>query len=165
MPNPVSGVCEQRVDMILPGLAPCVLTKTPIHVRGSFALKDELMFLTGQGWYRYEKAKFLSATFDFRVRLAAKRHARLQREAIADLPDRLDGLWRDTGFTPREKRRIVCLLWAEVNVDQPDTRKAADVITSWIRRRLAAGSTDAYTAPELAACGESGRRPFAPYDP
>jgi hypothetical protein len=162
--SPMVEVCQQRVDMILPGMAPCVLTATPIAIRGSFALVDELMNLTGRGWYRYEKAKFLSATFDFRVRLAAERHAKLLRETIADLPDRLDALWRDIGFTPRERRRIMCLLWAEVDVDKPEARKAADVITSWIRRRLPSGSTDAYTAPELAACGESGRRPFTPYD-
>jgi hypothetical protein len=162
--SPMVEVCEQRVDMILPGLGPCVLTKTPIHIRGSFAQLEDLMNLTGHGWYRYEKAKFLAVTFDFRVRLAAKHQAKLLSEAIADLPNRLDGLWRDAGFGPREKRRIVCLLWTEVNVDQPGARQAADTITSWIRRRLPAGSTDAYTAPELAACGESGRRPFAPYD-
>ena len=162
--SPMVEVCEQRVDMILLGLAPCVLTKTPIHIRGSFAQLEDLMNLTGHGWYRYEKAKFLSVTFDFRVRLAAKHHEKLLRETIADLPNRLDALWRDAGFAPREKRRIVCLLWAEVNVDQPDARKAADVITSWIRRRLPSGSADAYSAPELASCGESGRRPFAPYD-
>jgi hypothetical protein len=162
--SPMVDVCEERVDMMLPGLASCIGTKTPIRIRGTFAHKDELMFLTGRGWYRHEKAKFLSATFDFRVRLAAKSRTTLLREAVADLPDRLDALWDDAGFTPRERRRIVCLLWAEVNVDQPDTRKAADVITSWIRRRLPAGSTDAYSAPELAACAASGNRPFAPYD-
>jgi hypothetical protein len=163
--SPMVEVCQQRVDMLLPGLAPCILTLTPIHIRGSFALTDELLNLTGNGWYKYEKAKFLSATFDFRVGLAAQRHLKLLREAIADLPDRLDSLWRDAAFTPREKRRIMCLLWAEVNVGDGDSRKAADVIVSWIRRRLPAGTAAAYSAPELAACAEHGKRQFTPYDP
>ena len=162
--SPMVEVCQQRVDMILPGLAPCILTATPIPVRGSFALTDELMYLTGQGWYRYEKAKFLSATFDFRVRLAAKRHAKLLREAMADLPERLDALWRDAGFTPREKRRIMCLLWAEVNVDQPAARKAADVITSWIRRRLPPAARTPTARPSSRPARRAGKRPFAPYD-
>jgi len=163
--SPMLEVCQQRVDMILPGLAPCIMTATPISIRGSFALVDELLNFGGQGWYRYEKAKFLSATFDFRVELAAKRHAKLLREAIADLPNRLDSLWRDAAFSPREKRRIMCLLWAEVNVADGPSRKAADVMLSWIRRRLPAGTAAAYSASELAACADHGRRPFAPYDP
>jgi hypothetical protein len=163
--SPMLEVCQQRVDMLLPGLAPCILTLTPVAVIGSFDLTDELMNMTGQGWYKYEKAKFLSATFEFRVQLAARRHAKLLREAIADLPDRLDSLWRDATFTPREKRRIMCLLWAEVNVADGDSSKAADVMVSWIRRRLPVGTAAAYSAPELAACAAEGRRPFSPYDP
>ena len=163
--SPMLEVCQQRVDMLLPGLAPCVMTATPISITGSFDLTDELMNLTGQGWYKYEKAKFLSATFEFRVQLAAQRHAKLLREAIADLPDRLDSLWRDDGYTPRERRRIMCLLWAEVNVADGPSRKAADVMMSWIRRRLPAGTTAAYSPSELAACAEHGGRPFTPYDP
>ena len=162
--SPMLEVCQQRVDMILPGLAPCIMTATPITIRGSFALVDELLNYGGQSWYRYEKAKFLSATFDFRVRLAAQRHVKLLREALADLPDRLDSLWRDAAFTPREKRRIMCLLWAEVNVADGDSRKAAEVIVSWIRRRLPAGTAAGYSEPELAACTEHGKRPFTPYD-
>lgn len=163
--SPMLEVCQQRVDMLLPGLAPCVMTATPVSITGSFDLTDELMNLTGQGWYKYEKAKFLSATFEFRVQLAAQRHAKLLREAIADLPDRLDSLWRDAGYTPRERRRIMCLLWAEVNVADGPSRKAADVMVSWIKRRLPSGTADAYSASELAACAQHGGRPFSPYDP
>src|SRR5262245_6034171 len=53
--SPMLEVCQQRVDMLLPGLAPCVLTATPISITGSFDLTDELMNLTGNGWYKYEK--------------------------------------------------------------------------------------------------------------
>jgi hypothetical protein len=162
--SPMVEVCEHPVDMMLPGVAPCIATKTLIRVRGSFRFVDDLLFMTGSGWVRYDKAKFLSATFDFRMALAVQHRAKMLREALADLPDRLDGVWRDPGFAPREKRRIICLLWEEVDVGRDDTRKAADVITGWVRRKLPAGSSDAYSASELEACSASGRRPFAPYD-
>jgi hypothetical protein len=163
--SPMLEVCQQRVDMRLPGLGPCIMVATPISIRGSFDLQDELLRAVGQGWYKYEKAKFLSATFDFRVRLAAARHARLLREAIADIPARLDGLWRDVSFTPRERRRILCLLWAEVAVEDPASRPAAEAMERWIRHKLPAGSAEEFTAFERAACADDSRRPFNPYDP
>ena len=163
--SPMLEVCQQRVDMLLPGLAPCIMTMTPISIRGSFDLQDELLRSVGQGWYKYEKAKFLSATFDFRLRLAAARHAKLLREAIADIPDRLDGLWRDVSFTPRERRRIMCLLWAEVAVEDPASRRAAEVMERWIRHKLPDGSAEGFSVSERAACAADSRRPFNPYDP
>lgn len=163
--SPMLEVCQQRVDMILPGLGPCIMAATPISIRGRFDLQDELLRAVGQGWYKYEKAKFLSATFDFRVRLAAARHAKLLREAIADIPDRLDGLWRDVSFAPRERRRIMCLLWAEVAVEDPASRRAAEAMERWIRHKLPEGSAEEFTASERAACADDSRRPFNPYDP
>jgi hypothetical protein len=163
--SPMLEVCQQRVDMILPGLAPCVMTYTPIYIRGRFDLQDELLYAVGQGWYKYEKAKFLSATFEFRVKLAAARHAKLLREAIADIPARLDGLWRDPSYSPRERRRIMCLLWAEVHVADPESRRAAEAMERWIRVKLPEGSAEGFSAAERAACTESSRRPFDPYDP
>jgi hypothetical protein len=163
--SPLLEVCTQPVDMRLSGLAPCILALTPISITGTFDLTDEMMRAAGQGWHKYEKAKFLSATFEFRVRLAAARQAKLLREALADIPDRLDGLWRDPTFTPRERRRIMCLLWAEVDVQDAASRQAAEVMVRWIRQKLPEGSTDGFTASELAACTELGGRPFNPYDP
>ena len=66
---------------------------------------------------------------------------------------------------PREKRRIICLLWAEVNLREHGAGKASEVIESWIRRRLPEGSADAYSAAERAACSADGKRPFEPYRP
>lgn len=146
-------------SMSLPPMGPMFT-----YVSGSFDLTDELMRATGQGWYRYEKAKFLSATFEFRVKLAMERHRKLLREAIAGLPERLDVLWVDTAYTPREKRRILCLLWSEVDVGDPHHRAAADVIVGWIRRRLPAGTPVAYSAGEQARCAAEANRPFAVYD-
>jgi hypothetical protein len=161
--SPMLEVCQQRVDMLLPAIAPCILTATPVAISVNFDLQDELLRAVGQGWYKYEKAKFLSSTFEFRVGLAAARHAKLMREAIADIPARLDGLWRDPTFTPRERRRIMCLLWAEVNVKDADSRRAAEAMERWIRVKLPEGSADGFTAAEQASCAESSRRVFSPY--
>jgi hypothetical protein len=162
---PMAEVCQQRVDALLPGLAPCLLVETPISFALTVDFTDEVMRLTGNGWYRYEKAKFLSATFDLRARFAAERQARRLRDEIAELPSRLDTLWRDGAFTEREKRRIICLLWAEVQVEDHDASRAAGTVISWIKRRLPPGSAAAYSASEIAACAADGRRPFSPYDP
>jgi hypothetical protein len=135
-----------------------------VSVSGTFDLTDELMRAAGQTTYRYEKAKFLSATFEFRVKLAAEQHRKLLREAIAGLPERLDALWGDAAYTPREKRRILCMLWAELEVVDPDHRLAADAIVGWVRRRLPAGTPLAYSAAEQARCTAEANRPFAIYD-
>ena len=58
----------------------------------------------------------------------------------------------------------MCLLWEEVDVADGPSRRAADVMVSWIRRRLPAGTADAYSTSELAACTQHGGRPFTPYD-
>ena len=162
--SPMLEVCQQRVDMLLPSLPPCILTATPVAISVNFDLQDELLRAVGQGWYKYEKAKFLSSTFEFRAQLAAAHQAKLLREALADIPARLDGLWRDPTFTPRERRRIMCLLWAEVNVKDADSRRAAEAMERWIRVKLPEGSTDGFTAAEQASCAESGRRAFSPYE-
>lgn len=140
----------------------CRLARPAIDVVGTFDLTDEVIRLAGQGWYKYEKAKFLSATFEFRVCLAAARQAKLLEEALEELPARLTALWGSPEFTAREKRRIVCLLWAEVDVAHARSRVAADTILTWVRDRLPPESRDAYGAAELAACAADGR-PFSPY--
>jgi hypothetical protein len=137
---------------------------TFISISGTFDLTDELMRATGQGWYRYEKAKFLSATFEFRVKLAAERQRKWLRDAIAELPERLEALWRIAEYPPLEKRRILCLLWSELDVADPDHRQAAEVIVGWIRRRLPAGTPGGYSAAEQARCAAEANRPFAIYD-
>ena len=143
---------------------PCRLALAPITLVGKFDLTDEVMNLTGQGWYRYEKAKFISATFEFRVKLAAEEYRKRLTEAVADLPHRFDLLWSDLRYTAREKRRIICLTWAEVDLEDPATRIAAERIIAWVRRGLPQGSAAAYSDDEVAGCPKNGARSFQPYD-
>jgi hypothetical protein len=137
------------------------LTARLVWVRGAITRSDSMHKLTGSAekrrndWraaHRYEKEKFLAATFEFRVEMAADWHRKLLREALADLPSRLEELWQTPQYTPAEKRMTICRLWAEVDFADEQARAAADVIEAWIRRRLPAGTTHAYRARELHEC-------------
>jgi hypothetical protein len=134
-----------------------------VSIAGTFDLTDELMSATGQGFYRYEKAKFLSATFAFRLKMAVARQRALLKQSLDELPARLDELWANTAYAPRERRQIICWLWSEVDDGDPESRVASDAILAWIRRRLPAGGSDAYRPAELSACTASDGRTFAPY--
>ena len=135
-----------------------------VGVTGTFDLTDELMLQTGQGWYRTDKAKFLSATFEFRLKMAVTEHRRLLLAAIDELPDRLRALWADGRYTPRERRRIVFLLWAEVDVRDDSGRAIVRAIESWIRNELPEGSASAYTPDELKEFQRTAEgRVFSPY--
>jgi hypothetical protein len=127
-------------------------------------LTDEYYRLMGEDPYRREKARFLAATFDVRLAMAARAEAADLRSATADLPGRLAKIWADRSQPPAARRRIICALWSELRRDGKGTA-AADVITTFVRTRLAAGTLHAYAPAELAACSD-GQAPgvkFAPY--
>lgn len=131
-----------------------------------FDLTDEFSQELGHGTlYRHEKANFLAATFRERTDMAARAQAAQMRVAVQEIPARLDALWADTRYRRRERRRIIFLLWAEVNRPASGSPSARAVIEKWIRRRLPVGSPDAYSKPELEALSHErpDLPPFAPY--
>ena len=139
----------------------------PVMLTGStLDLTDEYYRLVGEDPYRREKARFLAATFDFRLALAARAEAVDLRAAIASLPERLGQIWADKSQPPAARRRIICALWSELRRDGKGDEAAA-VVTKFVRTHLAAGTGDAYSTAELAACasGQAGGARFAPYDP
>jgi hypothetical protein len=132
----------------------------------SFDLTDEFVHESTQGTlYPYEKANFLAATFERRTEMAAKWYAGEMRAATKELPLRLDALWADTRYRRRERRRIICLLWGDLDTSTSDARPAATIIEAWIRKRLPPGSSDAYTNDEVNACSPKrvGTPAFRPY--
>jgi len=132
----------------------------------SFDLFDEFVHDFAHGTlYPYEKADFLAGTFKWRTAMAAKWHARQMHVAAQELPRRLDALWADTRYRRRERRRIICLLWQDIDNSVAAAPPAAPIIEAWIRKRLPRGSPDAYTDRELDAClREGGGGPaFRPY--
>lgn len=132
----------------------------------SFDLSDEFVHEFTRGTlYPYEKANFLAATFARRTSMAARIHARQMRAAEDELPRHLDGLWADTRYRRRERRRIIFLLWEDVDTSEAVTRPAARIIEAWIRKRLPRNSPDAYTDDELAVFSRErvGCPGFRPY--
>jgi hypothetical protein len=131
-----------------------------------FDLSDEFVHEFTRGTlYPYEKANFLAATFAQRTSMAAKSYARQMRTGQNELPRRLDGLWADTRYRRRERRRIIFLLWEEVDTAEAASRPAAKIIEVWIRKHLPRNSPDAYTNDELAAFAREGlgQPEFRPY--
>jgi hypothetical protein len=129
-------------------------------------LTDEYYRWVGEDPYRREKARFLAATFDVRLAMAARAEAADLRTSISELPERLAQIWGDTSQPPAARRRIICALWTELRRDGKGD-EAGKVITTFVRTKLAAGSKDAYPPAELNACaaGQASAPRFAPYDP
>lgn len=133
-----------------------------LAVRGNFDLTDEIMRSLGQDPYAAEKARFLSSTFEFRMRLATTARKENLRTALDHLPERLDQLWGDERYSPRERRRLLYELWSEMD-DSPEGLRGAATVMGFIRRRLPCGSPAGYTREELAGFARlDPRRRFAP---
>jgi hypothetical protein len=139
---------------------------SPRKAAFSFDLSDEFVREFGHGTSnRYDKANFLAATFNRRTAMAAEVNSRQMRAARTALPFQLDALWDDTRYRRRERRRIVFLLWQELDKSSPDGRSMATTIEAWIRKRLPRGSADAYSDQELDAYSHErrGEPAFNPY--
>ena len=132
----------------------------------SFDLSDEFVRELGHRTsYPYAKADFLAATFTRRTAMAVEVTSRKMRGALAELPRQLDALWADTRYRRRERRRIIFLLWQDLDRSDADARSAGTTIETWIRKRLPRGSPDAYGDQELAAYSRErpGEPAFSPY--
>jgi hypothetical protein len=149
-PPPLSRKLEPS-EVCPPG-SPCHVLPIPssVEVRGSFDLTDEIMRAHGQRPYAYEKARFLSATFEFRVRMAIEARKADLKSSLAILPERLDELLGDERWSARERRRILYELWYETDATAEGER-AARAIEAAIRRHLPCGSALACPRDELEA--------------
>jgi hypothetical protein len=159
--NP-SGKMEQ--NEVCPPSSSCwfLPTTNAIGVTVSFDLTDEIMRTLGRDPYARDKARFLSATFEFRIKLAIEERKRQMKKALDDFPRYLDDLWADTRYSSRERRRILYELWYEMD-NTPEGDRAARMIDGFVRRRLPCGTADGYTPGELDAFRRSHPdRPFRP---
>jgi hypothetical protein len=162
-PGPSEYPRSMPQEEICPPGSSCsgVPASTAVQVSGRFDLTDELMRALGKDPYAYDKARFLSATFEFRMKLAIEERKRLMKKALDDLPRHLEDLWADTRYSPRERRRILFELWYEMD-RTPDGDRAAKTIDAFIRRLLPCGGADGYTPGELDAFRTSHPdRPFS----
>jgi hypothetical protein len=153
-PGPLPRKLEQ--DEVCPRTSPCHWESLPVAVvvLGSFDLTDEMMRGMGEDPHSLEKAHFLSATFEFRIKLAIEVRKAEVKKAIEHLPAQLDELWGDERYSPRERRRILYELWYETD-SMPDGQRAANIIREFVQRRLPCGSPGSFTGSELDAFAKS----------
>lgn len=149
-PEPRPFVRNIPQEEICPPESSCYAlpTQMAFEVRGRFDLTDELMRSLGKDPNALDKARFLSATFEFRIEIAIEHGKRLMKKALDDLLGYLNDLWADERYSPRERRRLLYELWYEVD-RTPEGERAAKTIEAFIRRRLPCDSVDGYTRGEL----------------
>jgi len=150
--DPRAGCLQRDPCFLVP------LVDDTVTVAGRFDLTDAYMRWLGEDPYRHDKARFLAATFELRVRMVARYQAAQVRASLADLPARLEALWADPSSPPVERRHLLWSLWMEMS-DLPEGVAARGIIESFIQRRLPRGSPDAFTDAELAQLGGG----FGPY--
>src|SRR6185295_9396477 len=99
----------------LNAVTPTIPVAAPIFVDagGRFDLSDEYARKMGADPYRDAKVAFLSDTFDFRTKLAARWHREATAAALDELPDRLNVIWTASGLSAAERQRVIHLLWEE----------------------------------------------------
>jgi hypothetical protein len=135
-----------------------------------FDITDQLMRAHGMDPYWSAKLQYLEETSDERNGMAVVDRGNKIRESLARLPAFLDKVWRDTRYTPAQRRLVLFQLWDECAESGPDdVVRAGDEVRStieaFVRRHLAPGSADAYPADELDTLNATrgSKRPFRPY--
>jgi hypothetical protein len=113
---------------------PCFFDASVLLLGASAGLDitDELMRLAGQDPYRYEKARFLTATRELRIRMAGRAHAEDVNSSAASLPALLRGIACDERLSPGERRAVIQALRDELDVDSPEARAYRDQIRRFV---------------------------------
>jgi hypothetical protein len=106
----------------------------PVNWFGRFDVTDELTQFSGQDPYRQQKAVFLVATRDQRIRMAARAHAADIRQANAELPRRLQAVACADQLAYRERRAILVALASEMDTATPEGANAAKAIDAFVER-------------------------------
>lgn len=165
-PPPRSPADRLEPSEICPLNSSCYALPDSLVVGGpgvTMDLTDEIMRAMGQDPYRVEKARFLAATFEFRMKLAVAARWEDIRKSLVHLPEALADLWGDSRYSARERRRVLFQLWRETDAT-PEGVRAANAIERFIQRQLPCGSPVAYTPAELQAYRSSDTgREFSPY--
>jgi hypothetical protein len=129
---------------------------------GGFDVTDWIMKGKKNDPYRYEKEKFLKHTQKKRDELAKKAREADIENSLAQLPWTCDEIWRERGQPAVQRRKRLYELWRDVE-DSDAGARARDVIMAYVRKKIPATSSDAYTDEELALWNEGTARKFEPY--
>jgi hypothetical protein len=137
-------------------------------VQGGFDLTSWAMRQAGMDPYYARKQRLLEDTFDERAAQRATHKAEQYAQTEQIMRGNLQRLWRQVA-DPAERRRALFELWDECEEGEGPAAEAGDrarrQVVGWIRAKLPAGSTEAYSAEELAAlnAGRKSTRKFDPY--
>jgi hypothetical protein len=116
-----------------------VTSTEPVPVGGGPALHfdatNEYLRRLGKDPARDAKAAFLTGTFDLRMKMALESHTDVRRAALAQLPERLNELWRDPRLTASERRYLLRALRDEMG-NGPNSAGARAVLRDFARRHL-----------------------------
>jgi hypothetical protein len=103
-----------------------------------------------------DKAQFLTATFDMRAQMAARAQAARVRGSRAQMQRLLSQVWSDASRPPIERRRLICALWAELDATSEAGAEGRAGLLAFVAKQLPAGSPQAFSAAEIAACPAAG---------
>jgi hypothetical protein len=101
---------------------------TLVTVTGTLDITDELMRMAHEDPYRFQKARFLTATREMRIRMAGHAHAEDVARSRAELPRRLEEIACDGGLTVADRRAVIEALRAELDIATPEGRAQAERI-------------------------------------
>jgi hypothetical protein len=104
---------------------------------GKYDLTEDLQRFSGHDPHRMQKARFLAATRDARIKMAVKANAERVREAAADLVPTVRAIADDERRTPTERRAILEALRDEMDQTTPEGRTAAATIERFLAPRPA----------------------------
>jgi hypothetical protein len=133
-------------------------------ISGTFDVSGDAAHGPAQDPDLYKKQVFLERTRDRRAGMASGERAHLSDEAVYALSQRLAAVWDDARRSPAERRRILFRLWDECEEAGAGAAARATIL-GFIRRRIPAGSPDAYTPADIDELnrGRTSAAPFAPY--
>ena len=145
LPSTVRPTLYDEREQLQKSLTPLIPVAEPIIINpgGRFDLSDEYARAKGQEPYEAEIA-FVNDTFDFRMRLAAREHTQVLREALDALPDRLEMIWSDPQLSPAERRQIIYVLWEET-ADDDGGAAARGIISTFVDENFTAEQAERFT--------------------
>jgi hypothetical protein len=105
---------------------------TLVNVTGTLDLTDELMRLAHEDPYRFQKARFLTATREMRIRMAGRAHAEDVARSRAELPRRLEEIACDQGLSVADRRAVIEALRVELDIATPEGRAQSERIRRFL---------------------------------
>lgn len=138
-----------------------------IGVAGKFDLNDSVLRALGGKPYRYEQGRLAESTREERICQMLEADRRDRRQALFELKGRLNALVAQPDMTLAQQHTLLFELWDEcLEGNEADSQGAAAraTIEAFIRERMPAEGTKAYTTAELAMLNRR-RTSKASFDP